>query len=269
MESFDHRVEFWCWRFARSWPRHVRSFLDQDPPLPLLLVRYEDLVDNYDEEIRRVCDFLDITLAPNQLDDLREETALETMRRSAPDHVRKGSTTDWTNMLSSAQLALFSGLCAHTMKRVGYDVHAYNTDAPAVAKQGQAKAIWTPRTTDNGEDHCISLPSKGVVDLSVMPRDDALFLRRMQSLRMSETATKDRCGYVVVLNLGATSLAVSARLALPMMELVTSGSVAVSTLLEAHPAGERLSTDVDFLVQNGFRISRTHCSVASEERTGS
>ncbi len=63
--SLDEFAEEWVrtsgsgFEFSGTWPHHVRSWLEQDE-LPMLLVRYTDLVDHPSEQLGRLFDFLDL-----------------------------------------------------------------------------------------------------------------------------------------------------------------------------------------------------------------
>jgi hypothetical protein len=67
--------------WAGNWRDNVNSWLDQ-PEVPLLVIRYETLKARPAEELRRITDFLDRPLSPEQLAGAVEFGGVENMRNN-------------------------------------------------------------------------------------------------------------------------------------------------------------------------------------------
>lgn len=103
-----------------------RQWFEDKYPDSILTVRYEDLVQNADSELRRVCDFLALEFHPSmlasradreQLSDLKTHVhhaaAMQSITQSSIGKGRDGLTTD--------QKAIISALLGDSVSRAGYE----------------------------------------------------------------------------------------------------------------------------------------------------
>ncbi|WP_148262022.1 sulfotransferase domain-containing protein [Methylomonas methanica] len=114
-----------------SWHSHVNSWLDGGSPR-ILLVRYEDLLADPAEQLRRIvqhCDLpqepevLERTLAATRFEVLQEEESRHGFKEkpdSARRFFREGKAGIWRTALSSAQIARIERDHGATMDRLGY-----------------------------------------------------------------------------------------------------------------------------------------------------
>lgn len=135
-----------------SWPDHTRSWLES--PLAkngnLLVVRYEDLRRNSEQELRRLLEFLGVTpdvriirkaIADNSLQQMRakEDKAREAGERSSllATHkssgeegrfVRKGSVGGWRDKLTDAQVQLIDRYAGDVLLTLGYESRGTSAD---------------------------------------------------------------------------------------------------------------------------------------------
>jgi hypothetical protein len=118
-----------------SWQRHVSSWLDS--PLAsstsnLLLVRFEDLRRDPEQEFRRIADFLGVRLESERLRMAIANNSLERMRAKedrSPQgasvrgrFVRSGSVQKWRTELSPNQLRMIDEFAGNTLLRLHYPV---------------------------------------------------------------------------------------------------------------------------------------------------
>lgn len=132
-----------------TWERHVRSWLSS--PLAgdggLLLVRYEDLLEDARGELGRVAGFLGVEARTEELDRAVERNTIERMRsreqgsrfqkrmrRKHIPFVRKGVAGDWTATFSPDDHARFLRAAGDLLADLGY---ARDDD---VARGGQHEA---------------------------------------------------------------------------------------------------------------------------------
>lgn len=121
-------------QFVGSWSRHVESWVDQSE-IPVLLVRYEDMLADAGRELARVIEFARPELAVDQariemavdharFDRLRELETARPFRETplrAKRFFREGRAGDWRNHLSQAEMRHLVDRHRQVMARFGYE----------------------------------------------------------------------------------------------------------------------------------------------------
>jgi len=121
-------------QFMGTWSRHVESWIDQ-VEIPVLAIRYEDMLIDAGRELRRVIAFarpriaIDAARIEHAVAHARFENlqAAEDVRRfhEAPPQAerffRKGRAGDWRDHLSPAQVMQLVGANRKMMERFGYE----------------------------------------------------------------------------------------------------------------------------------------------------
>lgn len=116
-----------------DWSQHVASWVDQDA-IPVMVVRYEDMLADTAHELARVIAFArpEETLDPDRVvqavanaafDKLQAAEAEQGFRESGSRQsrfFRSGTTGDWINHLSTAQVARIRDTHGEMMARFGY-----------------------------------------------------------------------------------------------------------------------------------------------------
>jgi hypothetical protein len=119
-----------------SWHDHVFGWLDS-PCFARgdgLLVRYEDMKENVERELRRCAEFLQIETTPERIQRAAKAGSFETMQKTEQrsqlishrekgetiPFVRKGITGDWQNHFSEHDLKRFEAVAWPAMERLGY-----------------------------------------------------------------------------------------------------------------------------------------------------
>lgn len=123
-ESVFENAEIWhkYMRYAARFPRRIQS--------ALLTVSYEALVTRPEEELRKICGFLDLEFHPAMLR-YHESTprtvdiSREPWKATATKPLDIGKLDEWRSTLSPAMIASIEGTVWRGMKRWGY---AYETD---------------------------------------------------------------------------------------------------------------------------------------------
>lgn len=97
---------------------HVAEWLEQKNNANILFLTYEDMSENFEREIRRIADFLDVELTDEKLSVISEKSSFGSMKGNDrvnynwfngtnkdpnTDFIRKGKVGDWINHLSEAQ----------------------------------------------------------------------------------------------------------------------------------------------------------------------
>lgn len=123
-------------QFMGSWAHHGQSWVDQQQ-IPVLLLRYEDLLAQPEQHFRRLATFLDLpaeeplireAVANTRFDKLRAKEDAEGGFHERPEgcerFFRSGRSGEGREQLSADQLAQLEEAFSSTLKRFGYEVPA-------------------------------------------------------------------------------------------------------------------------------------------------
>ena len=123
-------------QFMGSWAHHGQSWVDQQQ-IPVLLLRYEDLLAQPEQHFRRLATFLDLpaeeplireAVANTRFDKLRAKEDAEGGFHERPEgcerFFRSGRSGEGREQLSADQLAQLEEAFSSTLKRFGYGVPA-------------------------------------------------------------------------------------------------------------------------------------------------
>ncbi|CAL1535197.1 unnamed protein product [Lymnaea stagnalis] len=103
----DGRVDYGDYfNYYKDWDHVIKS----NPDHPLLVVRFEDMKKDLPKEIRKMADFLQITLDDQLVEDIATAAGFDVMKQAyqnsnsvSKDLLRKGGVGDWKNWLTVAQ----------------------------------------------------------------------------------------------------------------------------------------------------------------------
>lgn len=114
-----------------SWVEHVRSWTGK-PHDRLLVLRYEDMLEQPEVSFRRVVDFLNMEVSDELLERALAATSFENLKAAeasggflerppqSKEFFRAGRIGQWRELLSEAQVTLLLETCAADMRRFGY-----------------------------------------------------------------------------------------------------------------------------------------------------
>lgn len=123
-------------QFMGDWSHHVRSWIDE-PAMPLLVIRYEDMLADTAKALRQVLGF---ALPDQPIDEPRlaaavKGTAFETLKQAEEQNgfrertskqdrfFRNGKAGDWRNHLTAEQAVRICNQHRAIMDRLGYDTN--------------------------------------------------------------------------------------------------------------------------------------------------
>jgi hypothetical protein len=121
-------------------------------------VRYEDLIDDPERELRRLCAFVDL---PYDDAMLRYPERIPTMVIGAGSHPKLSSPPtrgmrDWNRQMEPWQVALFESIAGATLQEFGYELKAVKPTAGDRIRIGSAKArADLPRRIRRGARHSV------------------------------------------------------------------------------------------------------------------
>ena len=64
----------------RFWHEHIEAWLSNPYQAELIVVRYEDMLSNFAEELEKICQFFDIDVSKKRLEELGQQTAFKKMQ---------------------------------------------------------------------------------------------------------------------------------------------------------------------------------------------
>jgi aryl sulfotransferase len=128
-------------QFMGDWSHHVLSWVDQDA-IPVLVVRYEDMLADAGRELTRVIRAArpEEVIDPGRIVIAVQNAAFETLQAKEAEHgfrettarqnrfFRNGTAGDWVNHLTDAQEARIRDAQGAVMKRFGYALAQSTTD---------------------------------------------------------------------------------------------------------------------------------------------
>jgi len=129
-------------QFTGSWAKHVQSWVDQQA-IPVLLLRYEDLLSEPEAHFSRLASFLDLptdealvaqAVANTRFDKLKAKEEREGGFRERPDgcerFFRSGRSGEGRDQLTPEQLQRLEVAFADTLQRFGYVLEASELSHP-------------------------------------------------------------------------------------------------------------------------------------------
>jgi aryl sulfotransferase len=127
----------------RGWCKHVGEYLARTEELDLHWVFFERLKRNFDSEVRRLGSYLDVDLADKEIEAIKEETSLESMKEESPDHVQKGEDRQWTARLSDRQIQTAEEIAGPLLDLIGYPRRPHEKSVPQQPEEIDSKEIFS------------------------------------------------------------------------------------------------------------------------------
>jgi aryl sulfotransferase len=142
----------------RAWFMHVGPYLAHADALNLHVVFYEQLLSDFQAELDRLLDALDLALSPSQREQIEKSVAFQTMKEDNPDHVRKGKAGKWMDRMTASQKETAVDMLGPVLERLGYPTRDVD---PASIRPTQPKSL-TQDDLDRMQRHMNypTLPSK-------------------------------------------------------------------------------------------------------------
>lgn len=117
-------------RAARLWARRVEAGVRDGRALPAgdyLELRYEDLIDDSEAELKALCGFLDIGFDPGMLDHAERagDVILDRARKYNPLIAQRpvARARDWTHNMKASHVKVFEAVAGDALSALGYERH--------------------------------------------------------------------------------------------------------------------------------------------------
>lgn len=111
-KHFDDLMKEWVW--------HVFDHLRFRRKYDLKILFYESFLASFQEELAGLLEYLEVGMTAEERVQLEEEVSFETMKKSNPKHLKKGTRGYWKNQLSAEQKEKAERIAGPLLKRLGY-----------------------------------------------------------------------------------------------------------------------------------------------------
>jgi LPS sulfotransferase NodH len=90
---------------------NYHNFWTERPAKPPLMVRYEQLIENFDSEAGMIFDYIGHPISPSEMAKVKRQTSFEKLQQKNQTHFRKGIIGDWKNHFDQETLDDLNALC--------------------------------------------------------------------------------------------------------------------------------------------------------------
>jgi hypothetical protein len=114
-----------CKCYGVKWHEHVESWLSQDHISEILLIKYEDIVEDFIGQFSKILNFCGWKVNEDTLSKIEMETKLKNMKKKERQgmflaHVGAGTKGTWINNYSKEELRVFLNYSKETLIKFGY-----------------------------------------------------------------------------------------------------------------------------------------------------
>ena len=117
---------------TRRWVQHVGSYLKYQTELNIHAIFYECWLHDFDHELVKLLDYLEIELSENAIANIKHNVAFKTMKQQSPKHLRSGSSGQWQEKLSDGQKQRVDKIAGSMLELLSYP--PASPDLPKIGK---------------------------------------------------------------------------------------------------------------------------------------
>jgi len=111
-KNFDRLMNEWVW--------HVWDHLRLSKKYNIHITFYENWLDDFQNELKYLLDYFGLSLNEKQKAILEDELSFDTLKERNPNHLRKGISGDWLDVLTEEQVARAETLAGPLMDYLNY-----------------------------------------------------------------------------------------------------------------------------------------------------
>lgn len=126
-KNFDRLINEWVW--------HVWDHLRYSHQYQIHVTFYENWLDDFKGELRALMDYLGLRLPEEEKADLEKALSFETLKKTNPNHLRKGKAGDWLDVLTEEQVARAETLAGPLMDFLNYGLDQPSFDPASTDPQ--------------------------------------------------------------------------------------------------------------------------------------
>ena len=110
-------------RFMNEWVWHVWDHLRLSKKYNIHITFYENWLDDFQNELKYLLDYFGLSLNEKQKAILEDELSFDTLKERNPNHLRKGISGDWLDVLTEEQVARAETLAGPLMDYLNYGLN--------------------------------------------------------------------------------------------------------------------------------------------------
>src|SRR5690606_36513124 len=114
-KNFDRLINEWIW--------HVWDHLRLSKRYNIHITFYENWLDDFQGELQSLLEYLRLVLSEEEKALLEKELSFETLKQTNPNHLRKGRSGDWLDVLTEEQVARAETLAGPLMDFLNYGLN--------------------------------------------------------------------------------------------------------------------------------------------------
>lgn len=107
---------------AHNWVRHIGGYLKFFDRLPMHFIFYENMLENFDVEFDALQNFLGFSLSDQERQAISDAVSFKTMHQEKPDHVNKGQSGQWVDLLTDEQKMNINRIAGPLLTLLGYSL---------------------------------------------------------------------------------------------------------------------------------------------------
>lgn len=107
-------------RLLREWVWHVYDHLKLQKELNIHTSFFEGFLENFDEELSLLLNYLKIDLTETEKEEVRKAVAFSTLKKKNSAHLRKGKSGSWMDRLTKDQISRASVIAGPLIRYLGY-----------------------------------------------------------------------------------------------------------------------------------------------------
>jgi len=141
-KNFDQLMHEWVW--------HVWDHLRLSHSLDIHIVFYENLLSNFQQELKRLTDYLEVDLEDDQKEEIEKEVSFSNMKKQNPKHLKTGTSGHWKSFLSDEQIENAEIIAGPLMQFLGYRsgssrIYFNKSSSPAVFEELKQELILSQK----------------------------------------------------------------------------------------------------------------------------
>lgn len=114
-KHFDDLMYEWVW--------HVLDYLRLSTRYNIHIAFFEGFLMNFQEELAKLLQYLKIDLSPADREALEEAVSFKTLKKKNPDHLKKGRSGYWRDVLTDEQADRAAAIAGPLVSLLGYPMH--------------------------------------------------------------------------------------------------------------------------------------------------
>lgn len=113
---------------ARQWKDHVEEYLRQAPSHDILILFYERLQQDFEEELKLLLDYLGFSFSEDKRNQIAKKVSTGRMREESPQHVRKARHYKWRDNLPEELTAQMNSIAGELLNKLNYPMKSESAE---------------------------------------------------------------------------------------------------------------------------------------------